>query len=171
MWIKPFEMENSKIHIREMQKRDSGSIESKGEHTWNKNRNITQGLEINLKTFEWIGLNSESNRKALKHVKHETWRNQICGLERSCWLLCEKALYFLIINRETKVSQQEVVVQSRMEEFLMNASSLNVSEGREGEEWKNSMSRNTGRSTNKRVYRDERMGTINQKGQVFRHFT
>lgn len=46
------EIENSKIHIREIQRRGSGSIESKGEHALNKNRTITQGLEINLRTFE-----------------------------------------------------------------------------------------------------------------------
>lgn len=67
MWKKKklCEIENSKIHIREIQRRGSGNIESKGEHALNKNRTITQGLEINLRTFEWIGLNSETNGEPL----------------------------------------------------------------------------------------------------------
>lgn len=135
MWKKKklCEIENSKIHIREIQRRGSGNIESKGEHALNKNRTITQGLEINLRTFEWIGLNSETNGEPLSMLSMKLDIIRFGGLERSCWLPCEKTLYFLrkeqIINRETKVSQQGVVVQFRMEEFFVNAGSFNVSEG------------------------------------------
>lgn len=48
---KPYEIEIAK-YTEKSHKRSSGSIECKGEHALNKNRNVTQGLEINLRTFE-----------------------------------------------------------------------------------------------------------------------
>lgn len=49
----------------------SRNTEGKGELFKTRKQILSKALKVNLRIFEWNGLNSENTAKTFKHVKHE----------------------------------------------------------------------------------------------------